>query len=132
MKTLEKNDYNMGQFQLLLSGGTEMQIDPDKNYLFSWDIDAETHQFIMQLLRVIITDEYSNFVVGDAIIFYDELKNIAPVNHRVITKVQCSGLSVTALSIILYEIWTDEDLEMNKEKLGMFINGMYKNLKEME
>lgn len=130
MKTLEKNDYNMSQFELLLSGGSDIQIDPDKNYIFDWDLDAETHQILMQILRVILTDDYSNFVVGDAIIFYDELKNIIPSNHRVRKKVHCSGLSITALSIILYEIWTDEDLDINKDNLAMFIKGMYTRIEE--
>jgi hypothetical protein len=125
MKTLEKNDYNMSQFELLLSAGTDIQIDPDKNYVFDWNLDEETHQIIMQILRVILTDEYTNLVVGDAILFYDELKNVVPVDQRVVKKVHCSGLAITALSIILYEIWVEGNLEINKEKLGLFINGMY-------
>ena len=129
MKTLEKNDYNMDQFTLLLSGGADIQIDPDMNYIFHWNLDSDTHQVIMHILRVILTDEYSNFVVGDAIIFYDELKSVIPEDHRVIKEVHCSGLSITALSIILYEIWTDEELSMNKEKLGFFINGMYRHIR---
>jgi hypothetical protein len=125
MKAVEKNDYNMSQFELLLSAGTDIQIDPDKNYIFDWNLDAETHLIIMQILRVILTDEYTNLVVGDAILFYDELKNVVPVDHSVSKQVRCSGLSITALSIILYEIWTDESLGINKEKLALFINGMY-------
>lgn len=128
MKSVEKNDYKMEQFELLLSGGTDLQIDPDLEYVFNWRVDAETHQVLMHILRVILTDEYSNFVVGDAIIFYDQLKNVAPVDHMVSRKVECSGLSITALTIILYEIWKDEDLDINKEKLGRFINGMYRNI----
>jgi len=132
MKSVGKKDYKMEQFELLLSGGTDLQIDPDQDYKFNWDVDAETHQALMHILRVILEDEYSNFVVGDAIIFYDQLKNVVPVNHRVKREVECSGLSITALSIILYEIWKEEDLDINKEKLGNFINGMYRRISPVE
>lgn len=132
MKSVEKSDYKMEQFELLLSGGTNLEIDPDLDYTFNWDVDAETHQALMHILRVILNDEYSNFVVGDAIIFYDQLRNVVPINHRVKWEVECSGLSITALSIILYEIWKEEDLDINKEKLAGFINGMYRNIHPVE
>ena len=120
-----KEKYSKEKFEQILSKGKDVQIDPDQHYKVKWDMEAETHQIIMTTLRTIMDDEFSNFVVGDAIVFYDQLKNVSPVNNRVSKEVICSGLSITALTIILYEIWKDEEMLSHKKDFNEFIDGFY-------
>lgn len=132
MGTLKNEAITMQEFESILANGTDLQIDPDQRYMLSWTLDTETHHIIMNVLRMILEDNYSNFVVGDAMIFYDQLKNAVPVDGRVSKEIECSGLSLTALSIVLYEIWNNEELHADKAKLHNFINGLYGRLIELD
>jgi len=133
MKPLsEQDDFHMTQFKLLLSRGSDLEIDPDQEYLFKWELDENIHQTIMATLKVILDDEFVNLVVGDAIAFYDQLKNAPVIQRKVHKDVIVSGLAITALSMILYEIWSNEQLIKDKTELNKFIHGLYTNIEPVD
>jgi len=119
---------SMESFEHMLSRGEDIQIDPESEYIFNWQCEALTHQVIMDVIKNVIDDPYTNLVVGDAMVFYDQLKDVPNEKGVVNKQLKCSGLSVTALKILLHEIWKDEEILPNKKFLNRFLENMYDNL----
>lgn len=124
----DSDPLSMENFEQKLAKGEDIQIDPESEYIFNWQCEALTHQVIMDVVKNVIDDPYSNLVVGDAIVFYDELKDVPSEKGVVSKRLKCSGLSITALKILLHEIWKDEEILPNKKFLNRFLENMYDNL----
>ncbi|MGK7393643.1 MAG: hypothetical protein ACNS62_03685 [Candidatus Cyclobacteriaceae bacterium M3_2C_046] len=131
MNPNDRNEYRMSQFMMLLSKGSDLEIAPDQKYILKWELDAATHRAVMSFIQLVMEDEYINLVVGDVIVFYDQLKDSHIIHQHISEDVECSGLALTALTMVLFEIWSDEEYIKDKTNFNKFVEGLYTRVEEL-